>query len=193
LSNLKSLLNTAEFNFINSHFDAANRRHPAWSIVNAHDLGVDYKRELKDYLTNQAIDLISIEKTGDQWLRNAKKRIGQTNDFEESASALAETRCYGALLECGFEVQAVPTSKLPTPDFEIELGGERGVVEVATKLEHDEQTKRAEQIAAGGTPSGVERSSFHLANARVDTTISVVHPFGAPDPDKKAIRPRPTQ
>jgi hypothetical protein len=185
LSNLKSLLNTAEFNLINRHFDAANRRHPAWSIVNAHDLSVDYKRELKDYLTNQAIDLIQGEKTGDQWLKNAKKRIAQTSDFEECASAMAETRCYGAFLECGFVVQPVPTSKLPTPDFEIELGGERGVVEVATKLEHDEQTKRAEQIAAGGTPPGVERSSFHLKNTRIDTKVSVVHPFGAPDPDKE--------
>lgn len=185
MSNLKSLLDQAEFDLINTHFDAANRRHPAWSIINAHDLSVHYERQHKDYVTNQAISLIQGEPTGDQWLKNAKKRIVQTNDFEECASALAETRCYGALLGCGFEVQPVPTSKLPTPDFEIEINGERGVVEVATKLEHDEQTKRAEQIAAGATPPGVERSSVQLPNAKMDITISVVHPFGEPDPDKK--------
>ncbi len=185
MSNLKTLLDSVEFSLINSHFDAANRRHPAWSVINAHDLSVDYERKLKDYLTNQAIGLIQGEQAGDQWLNSAKKRIVQTNDFEECASALAEARCYGSLLECGFRVKPVPRSNSPTPDFEIELGGERGVVEVATKLEHDEQTKRAEQIATGATPPGVERTSIELPNARIDTTISVVHPFGAPDPDKK--------
>lgn len=185
MSGLISLLDAAEIDMINKHVDAARRRHPAWTIIYAYDQRVDYRRAPKDYLTNQGVDLISRQRDGDQWLRGAKNRIAQTKDFEECASALAEIRCYGALLEAGFSIRPIPRTKSPTPDFEFDVGGELGIVEVATKLEHDEQTKLAKEIAAGKTPEGVERSRFETKGATVDFTVSERHPFGAPDPEKE--------
>ena len=179
------LLDQAEIDAINNHVDAAKRRHSAWSIINANNGRIDYRRVPKDYLTNEAVDLISAQQGGDQWLNRTKTRIVQTKDFEECASALAEIRCYGAMLEAGFDIQPVPRAKLPTPDFEYKVGNERSIVEVATKLEHDEQTKRAKEIAAGRTPEGVERSSVNTKGAKAEITISVNHPFGAPNPEKE--------
>ncbi len=184
MSGLIDLFETAEINAINNHFDAAQRRHPAWTIMNAHDLRCDYKRKPKDYLTNQSVDLILSEENGEHWLKGVRKRVAQTTDFEESVSALAEIRCYGALLEAGFSMRPIPTTSTPTADFEFTIGGETGIVEVAAKLEHDEQTRRAREIAAGNTPEGVERSSFEAKDARVDFVVSEKHPFGAPDPQK---------
>ena len=81
-------------------------------------------------------------------------------------------------------MRPIPTTSTPTADFEFTIGGTTGIVEVAAKLEHDEQTKRAREIAAGNTPEGVERSSFEKNDARVDFVVSEKHPFGAPDPQK---------
>lgn len=182
---LRSLLTPAETDGVNQYFDSARRRHPAWRAINADDHKVDYTREPKDHLTNLAVRQVASADGGDLWLKSIKARIAQLSDYEESVAALAELRCYGALLEAGFQVTPIPVGDSPTPDFAIEINGESGVVEVAAKLEHSEQTRRAEGIARGDTPEGVERSKHQVGQFSVEFVVSESHPFGAPDPNKK--------
>lgn len=181
----KALFEDGEIGEIDRFFDDAGRRHPAWTAIHANDGHVDYERSPKDYLVNQAAEQISESDDGANWLLATKKRIVQVSDFEECASALAEIRCFGALLEAGFGVTPVPTKKTPTPDFQYQLGEHTGVVEVATKLEHADQVDRARKIIAGETLEGVERSKYKTSAGTVEMTIAEMHPFGAPVPDKE--------
>lgn len=185
LSDLISLLEPDDIKKIDDCVDAAGRRHPAWTAIHANDSKKDYVPSPKDRLVNEAVALISVRDGGLAWLKSAKKRIAQISDFEECASALAETLCYGAMLEAGFGMYPIPTERTPTPDFHYDLGGFTGVVEVATKLEHAEQVDRAKKIAAGETPDGVARSTFTTPTRKIESTTAVMHPFGAPDPDKE--------
>ncbi len=56
-----------------------------------------------------------------QWLTQNKKRLLNCNDVTEAISATGELRCYGYLLSAfgSKNVRPIPTSKKPTPDFEI--------------------------------------------------------------------------
>ena len=56
-----------------------------------------------------------------QWLTQNKKRLLNCNDVTEAISATGELRCYGYLLSAfgSKSVRPIPTSKKPTPDFEI--------------------------------------------------------------------------
>lgn len=185
LPGLIDLLTTDQILDIKKYHDKARGRHPAWSVINAFDLTVDYSRSPKDYLANEAVDRIGLCAQGKRWLTSTVKRVAQMSDFEEAVASIAEICCYGAMLEAGFDIRPIPTVKnAPTPDFEFDLDGASGIVEVTAKLEHDEQVKRARKIADGETPDGVERSNFEIQGKRVDYTVSVSHPFGAPNAEK---------
>ena len=182
--NLSDYLSEEQVGHINSYFDKARGRHPAWSVLNAFRQDVDFERSPRDYLANEAINIIGREESGAAWLKDALRRVAQTADFEESAASIAEICCFGAMLEAGFEMQPIPTSKTPTPDFRFKVHGIEGSVEVTTKLEHEEQIERARKISEGETPEGVERHSTETKSLKMDFTVSVLHPFGAPDPEK---------
>lgn len=185
LPGLIDLLTADQILEIGKYHDTANRRHPAWSVINACNINVDYSRSPKDYLANRAVDLIGISNQGRSWLKNTVKRVTQMSDFEEAVASIAEICCYGAMLEAGFDIQPIPTVKsAPTPDFKFDLDGASGIIEVTAKLEHDEQVKLARRIADGETPDGVERSNYEVQGARVDVTLSVSHPFGTPNAEK---------
>lgn len=170
---------------IKKYHDKARGRHPAWSVINAFDLAVDYPRSPKDFLANAAADRIGLSAEGMPWLTSTLKRVAQTSDFEEAVASIAEICCYGAMLEAGFDIRPIPTVKnAPTPDFEFDLDGSLGIVEVTAKLEHDEQVKLARKIADGESLDEVERSDFEIQGGRVDFTVSVSHPFGAPNAEK---------
>lgn len=185
MSGLIDLLTTDQIVEINKYYDKARGRHPAWSVINAFVHAVDYPRSPKDFLANAAVDRIGLGAEGKPWMTSTLKRVAQTSDFEEAVSAIAEICCYGAMLEAGFEIRPIPTLKnAPTPDFEFDLDGAFGIVEVTAKLEHDEQVKRARKIADGETLDGVERSNFEIQGGKVDFIASASHPFGAPNAGK---------
>lgn len=184
---LLSLLSDEEINVLDHAVENGRGRHPAWTAMHACDLTRDYTPSPKDYLVNNSIDAIGCQDGGTDWLASIKSRIVQTADFAEAASALAEIRCYGAMLEAGFELRPVATSKVKgvaTPDFEFVLDGEDGAVEVTTKLEHDAQVERAKAIAEGQDLQGVERSVFETKAGKATFTAYESHPFGAPHPGK---------
>jgi hypothetical protein len=160
---LADLLTSDERSRINAYFDKSRGRHPAWSIMNAYCKSAGYDPSPKDYLANQAIECINQKRGNEGWLRHALTRIAQTSDFEEASSAIAEICCYGAMHEGGFALRPIQTKKnTPTPDFEFSLEETSGVVEVAAKLEHNEQVNRAHQIATGENLPGVDRSKFKV-------------------------------
>ncbi len=181
---LKSFLIEKQLTEINSYYDAAKGRHPAWSILNANDSTIDYTRSPRDFLANEAIERIGQTSTGAPWLSGNIGRVAQTTNFEEAAAAIAEICCYGAMLEAEFEISPIPTGNTPTPDFRYSLGGVSGTIEVAAKLEDNNQTHIAQEIAQGETPEGVVRSSYILKGGCINTTIRESYPFGAPDASK---------
>lgn len=181
---LDALLEDDERKLIEDSWQARGVRHPAWTALNAYDQKRDYTRSPTDYLTNKAIASISAREDGSSWLERNKSRIVQAGNAEDCAAILAEIRCFGALLESGFEVQPIPTAKRPTPDFEFKIDDHVGVVEVATKQEDEDQIKRAELLNAGGLPDGAERSMIEGKSVRADFAVIEQHPFGAPDPTK---------
>ena len=185
MKNFKSLFEAQDIKIIDEFVDSTSRRHPAWTALHAYDTLSDYQRSPKDYLVNLAVTQIYAEDGGPEWLASTKKRILQVADVTDCMAALAEIRCYGALLESGFKIRPIPTNNSPSPDFEYDFKGEGGIVEVATKLEDAEQVERTKQISMGQTPEGVERSTYYLSNGRVDIATSERHPFGAPNHGKK--------
>ena len=184
MTKLSSLATEDEIEAVNAYRDGARRQYPAWATIYADDLKVDYPRMRKHHLANEAVGRVAREKLGDMWLAAIAKRIFQTSDYEDSAAAMAELRCYGSLLEAGIEVRPIRKERTPTADFEFEVAGDIGIVEVATKLEPEDQTERARLIEQGQTPEGVLRTSFDTSGARVDLVAYAAHPFGAPDPMK---------
>jgi len=184
MSGLVDLLSSDQIEAINNFFDEARGRHPAWSAVNAKNREIKYCRKPKDFLVNQAVDAISWEGDNLAWRADIVRRVSRMADFEDVVGALAEIRCCGAMLEAGFQIRPIPTTKVPTPDFEFSLNGNDGVIEVTAKLEHGNEVARARHIVNGETPAGVERSAVSRPGGRIDFTISEMHPFGAPDPNK---------
>jgi hypothetical protein len=169
---------------IENYVDEAGGRHPAWSIMNAGSSTVSYERSPKDFLANEAVHFIKQDGNSETWFNNTLKRVAQTGDLEESASAIAEICCYGAMREAGFTVRAIRPASTPKPDFEFSLENTTGVIEVATKLAHDRRVRRVRQIADGETPPGVERSKFKISGTKITSLKAEVHPFGPPNPDK---------
>jgi hypothetical protein len=170
---------------LHQYFDGARGRVPSWHAAFALDPNVDYKPTTTDHLTNEAVCRVESAKEGAQWLESLKPRLMPVAGHSAIASAMAELRCYGALLEAGYDVVPVPTAQHPTPDFEVR--GPKGCmfVEVASKQEDGDQTKISQQIADGETPEGVERGTMEERHGvNIKTTERVVHPFGAPNPNK---------
>lgn len=185
MKNFKSFFEARDIKIIDEFVDPTSRRHPAWTALHAYDAHSDYQRYPKDYLVNQSVAQIYEKDEGPEWLEATKKRIVQVTDVTDCMAALAEIRCYGALLEAGFKIRPIPTNNSPSPDFEYDFEGQSGIVEVATKLEHAEQIERAKQISMGKPLEGVGRSTYNIPTGRVDITTSERHPFGAPDHDKE--------
>jgi hypothetical protein len=176
---------------IENYVDEAGGRHPAWSIMNAGSSTVSYERSPKDFLANEAVHFIKQDGNSETWFNNTLKRVAQTGDLEESASAIAEICCYGAMREAGFTVRAIRPASTPKPDFEFSLENTTGVIEVATKLAHDRRVRRVRQIADGETPPGVERSKFKISGTKITSLKAEVHPFGPPILTSWATRRKP--
>lgn len=119
---------------------------------------------------DQAIRQVSL---GDMdWLETNRFRILSSNVFE-SASALAELRTYGALLEAGYDVRSIRTdNKKPTPDFMISDGPNTVLVEVHAK-QYDGATEKALEQ---------HREMIATRPARPGVTVYQhnVFPFGKP-------------
>jgi hypothetical protein len=106
------------------------------------------------------------------WIQKIKPRIIGIN-VTESASALAELRAYGDLLEAGYDVTPIaPNNREPTPEFEISDGQSRALVEV-----------HAKQLDAG-TEKNLQQYRKMIAEqpARPGVAVyeHVIHPFGKP-------------
>lgn len=153
-------------------------RHPAWSpLFSATPTPIDH-------LTNQAVRRVAREAGGKSWLAALSPRLIDELDPEEAAAAMAELRAYGALLEVGLTVRPIPTASTATADFEVDAGDGTFVVEVFAKHEDADQKQLRRDIARGGTPAGVHRSTRTRGGATVTTTIAILQPGGAPDPQK---------
>ncbi len=152
-------------------------RHPTWFPI--------FYEEQKpvEILSNGAVANIDRD-GGAGWLKSLRPRLLQYDNPEEASACLAELRAYGGLLEAGFSVKPIHRSSKATPDFEIDAGDGRVIVEVFTKHEDGDQLTTRRAIAAGETPLGVERSVIEGKHVTVHTTISVGQPGGAPNPEK---------
>jgi hypothetical protein len=182
---LIDFLDTKQISEIENYFDEARGRHPAWSIINARCLTVSYARSPKDFLANEAVHFIKQDGDSETWLNNTLKRVAQTVDFEDSAAAIAEICCYGAMREAGFVMRPIQPRRTPKPDFEFSLGDTKGVVEVAAKLEHDVQPRQSKMISDGQTPPQGELSKFAVAGFQMASLKVEKFPLGAPNPDKQ--------
>jgi len=112
------------------------------------------------------------------WLNQLKARVIGANHADASA-ALAEIRAHGALLEAGFSVQPVPTSKKATPEFLVKDGEAEFVVEVHAKQQNLDTEKELE----------VARKTIHeekLSPGEIRTHVAYVHPWGRPRRHKKS-------
>jgi len=120
----------------------------------------------------------------ERWLNSLKRRLLQTEPLTEPASALAELRAYGALLEAGLDVSPIPpTTPGAKPDFTVRFDNEEMHVEVQAK-QHDEAM--AEEIENFHSVASAESVAQSASASRPSVTISVidVQPFGRPRPGK---------
>lgn len=177
-NSVRDLLSDEDIQLIENAELIAHSRHPTW-----YPLFYSKPRSV-DYLSNAAVSRISRENGGVIWLEGLKPRLIDIIDPEEAASALAEVRAYGGLLEAGFNVQPIPTSSTPTPDFCVHADDGKFVVEVFAKHQDASQKAFLNDIASGNTPDGVHRSKNDLGNASIETTVVELHPGGPPDPSK---------
>ena len=175
---LHDLFSTDEINAFNAAPLKGRKRHPTWYPI------CFSEPRPAEIVTNKAVALIDRQQEGRAWLHNLKPRLIDIADYEEAASALAELRAYGALLEAGFSVKPIPTSSIPTADFEADAGDGPIVVEVFAKHQDEQQQQLIEDVAAGKTPPGVERSHTQRGNRRMEITTMELHPAGIPDPNK---------
>lgn len=175
------LFTNSELDEIFEYRDEARRCLPSWRAAFGPDSTIDYDETITDILSNEAVERIQSENTGNTWLLKQKCRFLPSSGYSEAASAMAELRCYGALLEAGYEVEPVPTRKHPTPDFKvIGIDGEI-FVEVASKQEDAAQTAISGKIAKGETPPGIQRSIKEQGRFKIESVAREHHPFGAPD------------
>jgi hypothetical protein len=177
LESVRDLFSDKELKTIKSWPLVAGLRHPTWSPI--------FIEEPKtvDILSNRSVADVYLN-GGEGWLRSLVPRLLRYVDPEAASASLAELRAYGGLLEAGFAVKPIDRSNEATPDFEIDAGDGRIIVEVFAKHEDDDQTIARREIAAGGTPPGVERSVMEGKHVTVNTTISVGQPGGEPNPEK---------
>jgi len=126
--------------------------------------------------TNTQRALKHISSADEQWLDKLKPRLLGPNAIE-AASALAELRAYGSLLEAGYRVIPIPTDPIkPTPDFTISDGGGEVIVEVHAKQFYDETEKNL------GTHS--KWVAEQPKSPGVTSYVHAVYPFGKPQPGR---------
>jgi hypothetical protein len=120
----------------------------------------------------------------EQWLNSLRKRLLQTEPLTEPASALAELRAYGALLEAGLDVSPIPTATPGAkPDFTVSFNNEVMHIEVQAK-QYDEAM--AEEMENFHRVTYEESAAQSASAPRPSVTICMidVQPFGRPRPGK---------
>ena len=178
-------LTPQELKQLYGHHDKVRGRLPSWRAAFCMDDVIEFDRTSADFLGDNAARLIEANNEGRAWLQAQKHRFLPGAKHSEVASAMAELRCYGALLEAGYEVTPLLTTTVPTPDFKVVNAGETFFIEVASKQEAGAETALSKKIAEGKTPPGVTRDISEKNGLRLESIISTHHPFGAPDPSKK--------
>jgi hypothetical protein len=122
----------------------------------------------------------------EQCLNPLKKRLLQTESLTEPASALAELRAYGALLDSGLDVSSIPAATPGAkPDFTVRFNNEEMHVEVQAKT-HDEAMAREIEKFHRVTYEASVGKSASAPRPRVSISMIEVQPFGRPRPDKPA-------
>lgn len=125
-----------------------------------------------------------VARRDEQWLNSLKRRLLQTEPLTEPASALAELRVYGALLEAGLDVSSIPANTSGAkPDFTVRFNNEEMHVEVHAK-QHDEAM--AEEIENFHRATYEESVAQSESAPRPSVTVRMidVQPFGRPRPGK---------
>jgi hypothetical protein len=118
------------------------------------------------------------------WIDTQRKRLLQTDTLTEPASALAELRAYGALLEAGLSVAATPTtSTRAQPDFKVRFGNEEMRVEVHAKQHDESMATEIELFHRTDVAEGATQSTSQPPS-RVTIRTLAVQPFGRPRPGK---------
>ncbi len=109
-----------------------------------------------------------------RWLRQQRSRLSNVKDYAEPASALAEVRAYGYLLQAGFGVTPIPRGQRATPDFVASTpGGDRIEVEVYTRQLEEGEARGLADFHAKPPPQQIPTSGVLL---REHSTA----PFGRP-------------
>lgn len=123
------------------------------------------------------------------WIDSIRKRILDTTDPANAASALAELRAYGGLLEAGFKVTPGKTGDKPTAEFLVDPGdGNCALIEVHAKQiggdvqemlnqKREETEAKVEKFQAKLRAEGKPRGVF------IGEPVSIA-PMGMPDPGK---------
>jgi len=157
----------------------AGDRHPAWSVLFEGKSAVDF-------LTRRAIDAIVRSSDLQSRMRGTLDRAVDPSNVPDAAAALAELRALSGLMEAGLLVQPLaPHSKRgATPDFEADAGDGPVTVEVHAKHEDGVQTQLRQSIANGEDVPGVERRTEDFVKGSISFSTAVLHPGGAPNPDK---------
>lgn len=118
------------------------------------------------------------------WIQKIKPRLLDTTDFANSSSALGEIRAYGALLETGISVDANAVVGNRHPEFEVDAGDGKVIVEVHSRQLDPKQIQAIKEQKEQHKTS-VEAAKERKANP--DEIVSVygpciaVMPFGTPE------------
>lgn len=124
-----------------------------------------------------------VKRRDEEWLHALKKRVLQIEPLTEPASALAELRTYGYLLEAGFAVSPIPANAPGSkPDFVVRLNGEEMHVEVQAK---QIETTMAEELRTFHDAATNENARASASESKPKITVreKVVQPFGRSRPD----------
>jgi hypothetical protein len=120
----------------------------------------------------------------EQWLSCLKRRLLQTEPLTEPASALAELRAYGALLEAGLGVYPIPPNTSGAkPDFTVRVNSEEMHVEIHAK-QHDEFIAEEIENFHRITHEGSIARSASVPGPSVTIRMIDIQPFGRPRPGK---------
>ena len=184
LINFRNLFTCCELKQLKEAPMYAGDRHPTWYPLFVNEL------QAIDYCLERAVILI-LQAGDKKWLYSQKSRLLDLEDPNNASASLAEIRVYGGLLEAGFSVDPIALdNRTPTPDFHIELYGERIEVEVAAKHQDEDQDKLQDAIYQAmrekkkKLPQGVEYCNYRMETTTVETVTAVYQPGGVPNPAK---------
>lgn len=105
------------------------------------------------------------------WILSKKDRLLNLKKYDAAASVLGEIRAYGYLMECRLSVKSISIKSKPTPDFEIENGNEKVLVEVYNKLYDDKELNALDEFHS---------EKISLKQGQVISRMHSVFPFGKP-------------